>query len=190
MSSFLRLKSCILLGGITERFCYMRAQMCIIVEGQQTKGWTLLVIRYLSLKSKFILHYLGCKNEAGSFKYFPQSVSTTLNFVRRGRWRDTAGERKRSSPGLVCSFWQAPASGGSFFRVQLLLQTASPIPDSSCWLLQYPASRSTSVWRFSLAPFLGSYLIRVPPVRHLPVNSFPGSTGSGFLASSDSMALQ
>lgn len=189
MSSFLRLKSCILLGGITERFCYMRAQMCIIVEGQQTKGWTLPVIRCLSLKYKFILHYLGCKSEAGLFKYFPLSVSTMLNFVSRGQWRDTAGERRRSRPGPL-QVGSSIGAAGSFSRVQLLLQTASPIPDSSCWLPQYPASRSTSVWRFSLAPFLGSYLIRVPPGRHLPVNSFPGSTGSVFLASSDSMALQ
>lgn len=93
---------------------------------------------------------------------------TMLNFVSRGQWRDIAGERRKtwSDVFLLIGFLQCRRLFQHLPCRQLLqclapaVQTASPIPDSSCWLLQYPASRSTSAWRLSLVSFSDSYIVK------------------------------
>ena len=127
--------------------------------------------------------------------YFLSSAGTMLN--SGGLQRDIAARGRR--PGLVCSFWQAPAVWAAFPSTQLLrhrwlfqlptLQTPSPIPDWSSWApavhgsqkLQWPAASPGT-------PF-GQFHSRMTPVRELPVNCIPGTTMDGFLAGSDRAPL-
>ena len=120
-----KIKSYFLLGEITERFCCMRVQTCVKRSiwkvSRQRGGLCQLSICCFS-NLKFIFHDLTCRNGAD---YFLSSAGTMLN--SGGLQRDTAARRGR--PGLVCSFWQAPAMWAAFPSTQLLRHR---------WLFQLP----------------------------------------------------
>lgn len=132
------------------------------------------------------------KNGSGPFNYFPLSASTMLNSVSRGWWRDIVGRRRKNW--LLCSFHQAsvvwapspaPTPAALVAFLAPALQAASPV-FSSCYKHSFlstmflqqlvPAVHGSQKCPWPAAspgtPF-EQFHSRVPPEKHLPMNSFP-----------------